>query len=547
MTPALSGLRLSVLAVGLLAALPIPALAQEQTRTDTPIDQDQPADSDAAAPISTTPSITMEDIEAAYQAQDFVTARAGLATLAAIDNSANVHYRYGRILTDPRSGDVDLPQALIHLEQALAQDHLPAATLLARLYLSDLGQYGLPRDAKRAGQLLQSNATRGDAESQYYYALLLQAGDGVAQNDGDAFLWMRAAAEQGHVASAHTLSGYFAQGIGTEPNSEKALNWMSRAASDGHADAQLALASAYERGDGVPQNRNSALDWYRRAAENGQPLAMRIVGMKYLQGDGLYEDGATGIAWLKKAAAAGEPGALFNMAVLHAAGEHLPQDDSQIVAYLEAAHDTGLLRATHMLASYVELGRGTDADLARAVTLYQSAASAGHAPAVQALARLAATGALDAIMAPHDMASWVEQAALDGDAAARQWLHSQADAGLRTAKTRLAKVMIAAGDISDATTDLLEQAALAGDVEAQFLLGEAYSTGLGKDIDYVAAHSWLNVAATQGHQKAAQSRQTLTDLMTSEEIAQAQSKARAFLTNPPLPPALQSNETGTKP
>ncbi len=547
MTRAFSRLSLFVMAVSLMALLSVPAQAQDQTRADAPADQDQPTDSDAAQPLDATPAMTMERVEAAYQAEDFVTARAGLATLAATSDSGNVHYRYGRILTDPRGGEVDLPLALTHLERAVALDHVPAATLMARLYLSDLGQYGVPRDAQRAAQLLQGNATRGDADSQYYYALLLRAGDGVTQNDADAFLWMRAAAEQGHVASAHALSEYFAQGIGTEQNGEKAVHWMRRAASDGHADAQLALANAYETGEGVPQNRNTALDWYRRAAESGQPLAMRIVGVKYLQGDGLYEDGPSAVAWLSKAAAAGEPGALFNMAVLHATGNHVPQDDSLTVTYLEAAHATGLLRATHMLAAYVEKGRGTDADLPRAVALYTGAARAGHAPSTAALAQLATTGALDGLLAPHDMAPWVERAALDGDAPARQWLQAQADAGLRTAQTRLAKVMIATDDNPKAAADLLERAALAGDTEAQFLMGEAHSTGLGRETDYVTAHSWFNVAATQGHQQAAQSRQMLTALMTPEQVDQAQAKARAFLANPPTPPALQTGEPGDKP
>lgn len=64
--------------------------------------------------------------------------------------------------------------------------------------------------------------------------------------------------------------------------------------------------------------------------------------------------------------------------------------------------------------------------------------------------------------------------------------------------------------------------ARAGDSNAQYMLGRMYAQGKGVVQDYVQAHKWYNLAASQGHGQAAQARDGLAKRMTSEQIAQAQ-------------------------
>ena len=70
----------------------------------------------------------------------------------------------------------------------------------------------------------------------------------------------------------------------------------------------------------------------------------------------------------------------------------------------------------------------------------------------------------------------------------------------------------------------------AGDVDALFDLGIAYSTGgEGIDVDLVAAHKWFNLAALNGSARGQECRADIADEMTAREIAEAQKQARAWL------------------
>jgi uncharacterized protein len=72
--------------------------------------------------------------------------------------------------------------------------------------------------------------------------------------------------------------------------------------------------------------------------------------------------------------------------------------------------------------------------------------------------------------------------------------------------------------------------ALAGDVQALYELGVAYSTGThGIAVDLVEAHKWFNLAALNGSREAQTCRAEIADEMTAREIAEAQRQARAWL------------------
>jgi uncharacterized protein len=74
------------------------------------------------------------------------------------------------------------------------------------------------------------------------------------------------------------------------------------------------------------------------------------------------------------------------------------------------------------------------------------------------------------------------------------------------------------------------EAAAAGDLSAYYDLGVAFSTGShGADIDLVEAHKWFNLAATKGHDEAGLCRSDIADEMTAREIAEAQRRAREWL------------------
>ncbi len=73
-------------------------------------------------------------------------------------------------------------------------------------------------------------------------------------------------------------------------------------------------------------------------------------------------------------------------------------------------------------------------------------------------------------------------------------------------------------------------AAAAGDAQALYELGVAYSTGThGLDVDLIEAHKWFNLAALKGSTLGQQCRAEIAEEMTAREIAEAQRQARGWL------------------
>ncbi|MDQ6436926.1 sel1 repeat family protein [Mesorhizobium sp. LHD-90] len=61
-------------------------------------------------------------------------------------------------------------------------------------------------------------------------------------------------------------------------------------------------------------------------------------------------------------------------------------------------------------------------------------------------------------------------------------------------------------------------------------LGLMYASGRDCEVDIVAAHKWLNIAAIKGSLRAAELRSELSATMSKSEIAQALRQAREWMT-----------------
>lgn len=498
-------LRLTFLA-SLLFSISLPVLAQT--------DAEQPA----------APPLTMEQVEEAWRQGDHDTVRSGLEHLARETENPLALLRYGRVLLEGLGGPRD-PQAAVHwLQKAVDQDYTPATTLLARLFLTG-AQSGVDRDPARAAGLLARSATRGDSEAQYYLALLTAAGDSVPKDETAALNWLLAAAEQQHVEAQYELSKAYSQGKGAPADPAKAFRWLKSAADNNHAEAQLFLAHALDTGQGLQQNKTLAREWYRRAAEQGLPLAQRRLGTIYMRGDGVDKNPVEALRWLTAAAEAGDPGAMNNLGLMYFTGDGIDKDAGQARHWYGQAAETGLGRAMLALAALQETGQGGPADLPGAVKLYRQAAEQNTPGATAQLARLVIDGTLgpDQI-APHEALSWIAPLARDGQEDALAWITARAQDGLRAARTELGLIRLAQDPA--AAVQLLVQAAEAGDVRAQLELGRMHGAGDGVAQDYVAAHAWYNLAAASGSAKAAEQRDILGNLLTPDQIAAAQTRAR---------------------
>lgn len=75
-------------------------------------------------------------------------------------------------------------------------------------------------------------------------------------------------------------------------------------------------------------------------------------------------------------------------------------------------------------------------------------------------------------------------------------------------------------------------ATIAGENRAEAFcnMGLMYATGRGCDIDVVAAHKWLNIAAIKGSERAAELRAELAATMSKADLAIALRSAREWMT-----------------
>ncbi|MDI7861209.1 sel1 repeat family protein [Rhizobiaceae bacterium n13] len=77
-----------------------------------------------------------------------------------------------------------------------------------------------------------------------------------------------------------------------------------------------------------------------------------------------------------------------------------------------------------------------------------------------------------------------------------------------------------------------EMATMGGAIRADVFceMGLVYATGRGCDVDLVAAHKWLNIAAIKGCDRAVDLRADVAASMTKMELAAALRAAREWMT-----------------
>ena len=97
--------------------------------------------------------------------------------------------------------------------------------------------------------------------------------------DGDRQRRAEEAAVKGDATAQFEIATRFAEGNGVPQDQKQAFAWYERAAMRGLASAQFRLGAYYERGIGVTADAERAKVWYRRAADQGHVRAMHNLGV----------------------------------------------------------------------------------------------------------------------------------------------------------------------------------------------------------------------------------------------------------------------------
>jgi localization factor PodJL len=130
-------------------------------------------------------------------------------------------------------------------------------------------------NVQSAAQWYERAASKGLAPAQFRYGSLLEKGQGVKKDLGQARRLYQAAAAKGHAKAMHNLAVLYAEGIDGKPDYATAAQWFRKAALHGIADSQYNLGVLCARGLGTEKNMTESYKWFALAADQGDREAAR--------------------------------------------------------------------------------------------------------------------------------------------------------------------------------------------------------------------------------------------------------------------------------
>ncbi len=250
-------------------------------------------------------------------------------------------------------------------------------------------------------------------------------------------------------------------------------------------------------------------------------------GNRYKEGWGVPKDPAEAMKWYRKAANLGNVNAQFMLGLLYRYGNGVPQDYAEAAKWYRKAADLGYTLAQKSLGEMYEEGQGMPQDYAEAMKWYREAADLGYGDACERLGEMYEKGC-GVPQNSSEAAQWYRKAANLGDG------EKQYELGLRFQEGR--------GITRDDTEAVwwYRRAAEKGNLlfcfRALFQLGFMHYLGHGVPQDYVLAHKWVNIAASNltgpERDKAEKTRDEIEAKMTPAQIAEAQKLARDWWTTP---------------
>ena len=242
-----------------------------------------------------------------------------------------------------------------------------------------------------------------------------------------------------------------------------------------------AAYGAFQRGYYI-----TALNLATPLALEGDAAAQTLIGEIYSRGLGVRRDLATAIEWYEKAAEQKVPEALFQLAMILLDGGAEFGDKARAATLMEQAADAGHSLAQFNFAQMLAGRDQTPQGLERAVSYYEKAARAGLADAQYAMAEVYRSG----------MAGRAADLAQ-----AKRWLELAAAQNHDTAQIELGTMLIEGeGGARDekAGFSWLMRAAAAGNPAAQNRVAKLYRAGIGVEPDRVSAASWYLRARRAG-------------------------------------------------
>jgi TPR repeat protein len=206
------------------------------------------------------------------------------------------------------------------------------------------------------------------------------------------------------------LGVMYRNGLGTPEDNVEAALWYRLAAEQGYADAQVNLGVMYSNGQGVPEDDVEAVKWYRLAAEQGLAEAQTNLGVMYDNGEGVPEDDAEAVKWYRKAAEQGFAEAQTYLGGMYNFGHGVTQDLSLAFYWWRKSAEQGDVWAQDWIGDMYRTGEGVERDHAAARSWYERAAAKDYNESMSSLAKLLATSPDAAVRDGEKALHWIDKA-----------------------------------------------------------------------------------------------------------------------------------------
>lgn len=130
------------------------------------------------------------------------------------------------------------------------------------------------QDKEVGAMWLRKSADSGDRDAEEFLAKAYMNGEGVAQDDAQAFAWLSKAAAAGQPGAEVDLGYFYLAGRGVAPDLYQGMIWTVKAAEQGMPAALFNISNSYFRGWALPQDNEKAA-YYMAAANQRATPAVR--------------------------------------------------------------------------------------------------------------------------------------------------------------------------------------------------------------------------------------------------------------------------------
>jgi TPR repeat protein len=364
-------------------------------------------------------------------------------------------------------------------------------------------------------------ANADDSEVQYRLASVLATGDGIFPRDTEqARIWLERAANNGHPFAA-------SQWVDLMPDSQRdsarALDLLRVAAAEGVRGSRFELASRLlDQGevvegdhwieqalaDPAAQHYPTSM-WLSHFRARDEPTAQRWARA-------LYEKVTQETTGSSDRSSRVFPSDQIALAEMYALGLGGPRDPEGAMRLVREAAILGGPDSDARIAALILFDWNYSAEFEWAFLLLTAAANEESGLAALWLARVYERG---------------NRATAQNMELARHYYRSAADAGYIFAMNWIANMYDEGRGTPQNFTEARRWylAAVRGEAITQadtlFRLAQMYELGLGGRSDQLRAHMWFNLAAANGHERAASERDRIGALLSSQNLARAQRMA----------------------